>query len=95
MGCNGFVSKLKKFECFFLIKLTYLGAVLYTRVYRRSGELIAKNFVDDFIFKIIFKMMSFKYSVIHIQEIASCFCMFSFMSIVTSNIHFLHQSVEI
>ena len=33
---------------------------------------VAENAVDDFIFKIIFKMISFEY-LVHIQDIASCF----------------------
>ena len=37
-----------------------------------KDKLIAENSVNDFIFKIVFKTISFTYSV-HLQEIASCF----------------------
>ena len=55
---------------------------------------MAENSVDDFIFKIIFKMISFKY-LVYIQEIHLVFVGFLLFSIVTSNISFLHQSDEI
>ena len=61
----------------------------FERVCRTYDKLITEYSVDDFIFKVIFKMISSKY-LAHIQEMASCFVCFLLFSIVTSNIRFLY-----
>ena len=58
-----------------------------------KDKLIAENSVNDFIFKIVFKMISFTYSVF--KKLHLVFVCFLLFSIATSYIRFLHHSVEI